>query len=64
MGARTIKNVDKREPIAYSIREKTNHKTARGGHPRVKVMIYIKYKKMMLQWPPVESTGEITADSP
>ena len=64
MGARTVKNVGKREPIAYRIREKTYHKTTREGRPRVKVVIYNKYKKMMSQWSPVESSGESTADSP
>ena len=63
MGARTVKNIGKRGPIAYRIRKKTYHKASREGRPRVKVVIYNKYKKMMSQWSPVDSPGENTADS-
>ena len=49
MGARTVKNVGKRKPVVYKIRGKTYHKAAREARPRVKVVIYIKYKKKMSQ---------------
>ena len=62
-GARTVKNIDKRGPIAYRIQKKTDHKASREGRPRVKIVIYNKYKKMMSQWSPDDSQDEITADS-
>ena len=62
-GARTVKNIDKRGPIAYRIQKKTDHKASREGRPIVKIVVYDKYKKMMSQWSPDDSQDEITADS-
>ena len=60
---RTVKNIGKRGPIAYRIQRKIDQNTSREGRPRVKIVIYDKYKKMMSQWSPVDSQGETTADS-
>ena len=48
-GARTVKSIGKRKERVYKVKGKTYLKPAREAHPIVKVAIYPKYRKLLLQ---------------
>ena len=55
-GARTVKSVGKRKERVYKVHGKTYLKPARESHQIVKVAIDPKYRKLLLQSSPGDSS--------